>query len=81
MSVFGHVAYGLSLGLVTNALLRPRPETLDYPEDVGQVEDGGGAGALELPEPGVPPAPPPAIGAAQRGPAGAAGSPDDDPTP
>jgi hypothetical protein len=36
MSVFGHVAYGLSLGLVTNALLRGRPAgAVDEPVAAG----------------------------------------------
>jgi hypothetical protein len=53
MSVFGHVAYGLSLGLVTNALLRDSPEHPERLVHAGPPErlvHAGRAGKAGQPE-------------------------------
>jgi hypothetical protein len=42
MSLFGHVAYGLSLGLVTNALLRDHPGARRGEGDAAAVPEGAG---------------------------------------
>jgi hypothetical protein len=63
MSVFGHVAYGLSLGLATNALLGAVP-----PDDPSVTGAGDGPAPAALPEPSAPPEPPPALRAPEAPP-------------